>query len=170
MGPTSEHDPSAKNAVHLNFNDDISDNGLTVVNKSATTSIYSHSSENSRNCVHLYAPELTRAFDTTHTSITDGTRTKPMTETFIKNFHDKDAELPTTNPPPTTNDMLETTIIAQAQTTYQPTHTDTTYDTTNNTTDTLETQTTSAFRHPATKNYAATDIKKHRNTRFSIPL
>ena len=35
--------------------------------------IYSQCSENSRNRVHLYAPELTRAFDTTHTSTTDGT-------------------------------------------------------------------------------------------------
>jgi hypothetical protein len=60
--------------------------------------------------------------------------------------------------------MLETTILALAQTVSRPTHADTT----NDTTDTLETtilaqsqsqtQTTSFFHHPATKNYAATDI------------
>ena len=88
----SERDPDAENAVNPNFNDDISDNAPTVVNMSATTSIYSQCSENSRNCVHLYAPELTRAIDTTHTSTTDGTRTKPMTEIFITNFQDQNAE------------------------------------------------------------------------------
>ncbi len=82
----SERDPNAENAVNPNFNNNIYDNGLTVVNMSATTSIYSQCFENSRNCVHLYAPELTRAFDTTHTSTTDGTGTKPMTEIFITNF------------------------------------------------------------------------------------
>jgi hypothetical protein len=143
----SERDPKTKNVVNLNFNDDISDNGLTVVNMSATTSIYSQCSENSRNCVHLYAPEVTHAFDTTHTSTTDGTQTKPMTEIFIKNFQDEDAEFPTTNSPPTTHDSLETTILAQ----------------------TPRTQTKSAFRHPATKNYAATDIVKSKTTCFSIP-
>ena len=137
IGPMSERDPTAENAVNPNFNDDISNNGLDVVNMSATTSIYSQCSENSRNCVHLYAPELTRAIDTTHTSTTDGTRTKPMTEIFITNFQDENAEFPTTNSPPTTHDPLETTIPAQTRT-----------------------QTKSAFRHPATKNYAATDIVK----------
>jgi hypothetical protein len=48
IGPTSERDPSAENAVHLNFNDNISDNGLTIVDMSATTSIYSQCSENSK--------------------------------------------------------------------------------------------------------------------------
>ncbi len=66
IGPMSERDPNAKNTFDLNFNDDISDIGLTVVNMSVTTSIYSQCSENSRNCVHLYVPELTRAFDPTH--------------------------------------------------------------------------------------------------------
>ncbi len=60
----SEPDPNAKNAIDPNFNNDISDNGLTVVYMSATTSIYSQCSEKSRNRVHLYAPELARAFDT----------------------------------------------------------------------------------------------------------
>jgi hypothetical protein len=133
----SEHDPSAKNAVNLNFNDDITKNGLAVVNMSATTST-SQCSENSRNRVHLYAPELKRAFATTHTSTTDGTRTKPMTEIFIKTFQDKDMEFPTTNSP-TTMDMLEIAIPAQAQTTSWPCHADTTNATTNNTTDMLET-------------------------------
>jgi hypothetical protein len=146
IGPMSERDPNPENAVNPNFNDNISDNGLTVVNMSATTSIYSQCSENSRNCVHLYAPELTSAFDTTHTSTTNGTRTKPMTEIFITNFQDKNAEFPTTNSPPTTHDPLETTILAQTRT-----------------------QTKSAFRHPATKNYAATDIAKNKTTRLSIP-
>jgi hypothetical protein len=91
IGPMSERDPNAENAVNPNFNNDISDNGLTVVNMSATTSIYSQCSEKSRNCVHLYAPELTRAFDTTNTSTTDGTRTKPMTEIFIKKSRDENA-------------------------------------------------------------------------------
>jgi hypothetical protein len=126
IGPMSERDPNAENAVDLNFNDNISDNGLTVVNMSATTSTYSLCSENSRNCVHLYAPQLTRAFDTTHTSTTNGTRTKPMTEIFINNFQDKDAEFPTTSSPPTTHDPLETTILAQRQTKSRPTHADTT--------------------------------------------
>jgi hypothetical protein len=84
-----------------------------------------------------------------------------MMDIFIQNYKDKDAEFPTTHDP------LETTILAQAQTTYPPTHTDTTYDTT----DTLETtiilaqtrtQKKSAFRHLATKNYAATEIKKRK--------
>ena len=177
IGPMSEHDPNAKNAVDFNFNDDISNNGLTAVNMSATTSIYSQCSKNSRNCVHLYAPELTRSFDTTQTSTTDGTRTKPTTEIFIKNFQDKDAEFPITNSPPTTHDPLETTILAQTQTKSRPTHADTTYNTTNDTTNTLEitilvqtrTQTKAAFRHQAIKNYAATDIVKNKTTRFSIP-
>jgi hypothetical protein len=99
----SERDPSTKIAVNINFNDNNSDNGLTVVNMSATTSIYSQCSENRRNPVHLYAPELTHAFDTTHTSTTDRTRTKPMTEISIKNFHDEDTEFRTTNSPPTSN-------------------------------------------------------------------
>ncbi len=86
IGPMSKRDPSAKHAVTPTFNDNISANGLTIVNMSATTSIYSHNSENSRNCVYLYAPELTHAFDTTNTSTTDGTRTKPMTDIFIKTF------------------------------------------------------------------------------------
>jgi hypothetical protein len=146
IGPMSERDPKTKNVVNLNFNDDISDNGLTVVNMSATTSIYSQCSENSRNCVHLYPPELTNAFDTTHTSTRDGTQTKPMTEIFIKNFQDEDAEFPTKNSPPTTHDSLETTILAQTRT-----------------------QTKSAFRHPATKLYAVTDIVKNKTTCFSIP-
>jgi hypothetical protein len=64
IGPMSEPDPNAKNAIDPNFNNDISDNGLTVVYMSATTSIYSQCSEKSRNRVHLYAPELARAFDT----------------------------------------------------------------------------------------------------------
>jgi hypothetical protein len=85
--------------------------------------------------MHLYVPEVTRALDTTHTSTTDRTRTKPMTEIFIKNFHDEDAEFPTTNSPPTTNNTLETTILASAQTASRPTHADTT----NDTTDALET-------------------------------
>jgi hypothetical protein len=173
----SERDPSAKNAVNVTLNNDISENGLTVVNMSSTTSIYSHCSENSRNCVHLYAPELTRAFDMSHASTTDGTRTrKPMTEIFITNFQDEDTEFPTTNSPPTTHNPLETTILAQAQTTSRPTHADTFNHTTNNTSDTLETtilaqtrtQTKSALRHPATKNYAATDIMKNKTTPFSI--
>jgi hypothetical protein len=96
----SERDPSVKNAVNPNFNDNISDNGLNVVNMSATTSIYSQYSENSRNRVHLYAPELTRAFDTTHTSTKDRTRTKPMTEIFIKTVQDKDTEFPKKIPHP----------------------------------------------------------------------
>jgi hypothetical protein len=146
IGPMSERDHNAENAVNPNFNDNISDNGLTVANISATNSIYSQCSENSRNCVHLYVPELTRAFDTTHTSTTDGTRTKPITEIFVKNFQDKDAEFPTRNSPPTTHDPLETTILVQTRT-----------------------QTKSAFRHPATKNYAAIDIVKNKGTRFSIP-
>jgi hypothetical protein len=58
----SERDPNAENAVDLN--DDNSDNGLTVVNMSVTTSIYSQCSENSRKCVHLYAPELACALQT----------------------------------------------------------------------------------------------------------
>jgi hypothetical protein len=41
IGPMSERNPNAENAVDLNVNDDISDNGITVVNMSATTSIYS---------------------------------------------------------------------------------------------------------------------------------
>jgi hypothetical protein len=61
----------------------------------------------------------------------------------MKNFQDKDTEFPTTNSPPTTHDLLETTILAQTRT-----------------------QTKSAFRHPATKNYAATDIMKNKTTRF----
>jgi hypothetical protein len=108
IGPMSKRDPSAENAVNLNCNDDISNNGLTVVNMSATTSINSQCTENSRNRVHLYAPEVTRSSDTTHTSTTDGTRTKPMTEIFIKNFQDNNAEFPTTNSPPTTDDQLAT--------------------------------------------------------------
>jgi hypothetical protein len=47
IGPMSEHDPSVKKAVNPNFNDNISENGFTVVNMSATTSIYSQYSENS---------------------------------------------------------------------------------------------------------------------------
>ena len=108
IGPMSKRDPSAENAVNLNCNDDISNNGLTVGNMSATTSINSQCTENSRNRVHLYAPEVTRSSDTTHTSTTDGTRTKPMTEIFIKNFQDNNAEFPTTNSPPTTDDQLAT--------------------------------------------------------------
>ena len=69
-----------------------------------------------------------------------------MTEIFITNFQDENAEFPTTNSPPTTHDPLETTIPAQTRT-----------------------QTKSAFRHPATKNYAATDTVKYKTTRFSIP-
>jgi hypothetical protein len=68
----SKRDPSAENAVNLNCNDDISNNGLTVVNMSATTSINSQCTENSRNRVHLYAPEVTRSSDTTHTRIFAG--------------------------------------------------------------------------------------------------
>jgi hypothetical protein len=106
IGPMSERDPSAKNAVNPNFNDDIYNNGLTIVNMSATTCIYSQCSENSGNRVHLYAPELTCAF---HTSSKDGTRTKPMMEIFIKNFQDEDTEFPTTNshPPWTTRLKLQ---------------------------------------------------------------
>jgi hypothetical protein len=37
IGPMSERDPNGENAVDINFNDDISDDGLTVVNMSATT-------------------------------------------------------------------------------------------------------------------------------------
>jgi hypothetical protein len=44
IDPTSEHDPSAENAVNLNFKDYISNNGLTEVNMSAATSIYSQCS------------------------------------------------------------------------------------------------------------------------------
>jgi hypothetical protein len=91
IGPMSERDPNAENAVNPNFNDDISNNGLTVVNMSATTSIYSQCSENSRNCVHLYAPELTRAFDTTHTSTTDGT--------LLESGHTRRHSCPTRNTP-----------------------------------------------------------------------
>ena len=100
IGPMSERDPSAKNAVHPNFNDDISDNGLTVVNLSANKSIYFQYSELSRNRAHKYAPELTRAFATSHTSTTDGSRTKPMTEIFIKTFQEEDPEFPTIKPHP----------------------------------------------------------------------
>ncbi len=97
----SERDPSVKNVINPNFNFNIYKNGLTVVNMSATTSMNSQYSENSRTHVHLYAPELTRAFDTTHTSTTDGIQTKPMMGIFIKTFQDKDMEFPTTNSPPT---------------------------------------------------------------------
>ncbi len=69
-----------------------------------------------------------------------------MTEVFIKNFQDGNTEFPTTNSPPTTNDPLETTILAQTRT-----------------------QTNSAFCHPATRNYAATVITKNKTTRLSIP-
>jgi hypothetical protein len=150
--------PPAQNAVNSNFNNNISDNGLDIINMSTTASIYSQQSENSRNSVNLYAPELARVFDTTHTSTTDVIRTKPITEISIKTIQDKDAELPTTNSPPA------------------PPFTDTTHaDTTINSTDMLETtilaqtHTTSAFRHLATKNYAATDIKHKKTTQFSIP-
>ena len=78
IGPMSERDPPARNAVNSNFNNDICDNGLDIINMSATTSIYSQQSENSRNYVHLYdAPEHTRALDTTHFSTTDGIQAKP---------------------------------------------------------------------------------------------
>jgi hypothetical protein len=159
IGPMSERDPPAKNAVSTNFNDDISDNGLDIIKMSTTNSIYSQQSENNRNSVHSYASELTRTFDTTHTSTTDGIRTTPMTDISIKTIKEKETKFP----PPT--DSLPA-----------PPFTDTTHtDTTNNTMDTLETtilahtQTTSAFRHPATKNYAATDIKHKKTTQFSVP-
>jgi hypothetical protein len=97
IGSMSKRDPSVENVVNLNFNNNIFDNGLNVVNMSATTSIYSQYSENSRICVHLYVPELTHASDTTHTSTSDGTQTKPMTEISIKTFQDKDREFPITN-------------------------------------------------------------------------
>jgi hypothetical protein len=41
IGPTSEHDQPAKNAVSTNINDDISENGLDIINMSTTNSIYS---------------------------------------------------------------------------------------------------------------------------------
>jgi hypothetical protein len=59
----SEHDLPARNAVNPNFNDYISNTGLDMINMSTTNSIYFQQSENSRNSVHLYAPELTRAFE-----------------------------------------------------------------------------------------------------------
>ena len=97
--------------------------------------------------MHLYAPELTCAFGTTHTANLRQKQTNPMTALFIKTFQDKDTEFPTTND--TTNnsaDMLETKILAQSQA-----------------------QTPSALNHPATKKYAATDIKNKQTTRFSVP-
>jgi hypothetical protein len=101
----SKRDPSVENAVNLNFNDSISDNVLNVVNMSATTPTYSQYSENIRNFMHLYAPELTRAFDTTPTSTSDGTRTKPMSDIFIKTIKDEDTEFPISNSPPTTDPL-----------------------------------------------------------------
>ena len=126
--------------------------------------------------MHLYAPELTCAFGTTHTANLRQKQTNPMTALFIKTFQDKDTEFPTTNSPPTM-DPLEPTILAQTQTASWSTHADTTNDTTNNSADMLETkilaqsqaQTPSALNHPATKKYAATDIKNKQNTRFSVP-
>jgi hypothetical protein len=68
---------------------------------SATISIYSHQSDNSWNSVHLYAPEFTHAFDTTHTSTKDRIRKKPMTVIFIKTIPDKETNFPPTDSPPT---------------------------------------------------------------------
>jgi hypothetical protein len=62
IGPMSERDPPAKNAVSTSFNDDISDNSLDIINMSTTNSIYSQQSENSRNSEHSYASELTCTF------------------------------------------------------------------------------------------------------------
>jgi hypothetical protein len=72
IGLMSERDQPAQNAVNPNFNDDISNYGSDNINMSTTHSIYSQLSENSKNSVHLYAPKLKHAFDTTHTSITAG--------------------------------------------------------------------------------------------------
>ncbi len=91
---------------------------------------------------------------------TDGTRTKPMTEIFIKNFHDKDAEFPTTNSPPNTNDTLETTILASAQTAPRPTHADTTNKTTNNLTD---------GHHGHARNYDFSTVTDTDNIRLPPP-
>jgi hypothetical protein len=74
----SKHDPTAKNAVNPNFNDNISNNGLGVVKMSTITSII---------CL----------FDTTHTSTSDRIQTKPMTETFNKKIQDKETGFPTTD-------------------------------------------------------------------------
>jgi hypothetical protein len=60
IGPMSERDPGIENAVNPNFNDDICENVLAVVNMSANTSIYSPPALSSRRSVHLYMPELTR--------------------------------------------------------------------------------------------------------------
>ena len=65
IGPMSERDPGIENAVNPNFNDDICDNVLAVVNMSANTSIYSPPALSSRRSVHLYMPELTRTSCTT---------------------------------------------------------------------------------------------------------
>ncbi len=100
IGLMSECDPSVENAIEPNFNDNISNNGLNLVTITATTSIYSLYSENSRNHVYLYAAILTA----------DGTRTKPMTGIFIKTFQDGDTEFPSANSPPTT-DALQPIIL-----------------------------------------------------------
>jgi hypothetical protein len=127
---------------------------------SATISIYSHQSENSRNSAHLYdAPELTLAFNTTHTSTDNRIRKNPMTKFFTKTIPDKETKLPLMDSPPT------------------PPFTETTHtDTTNNSTDALEatiaahqSQTTFAFCHLATKNYAAIDIRHNKTTQFLFP-
>ncbi len=172
-----EHDPSAKNAVNPNFNKGISANGLTVVNMSATTSINSQYSEKSRNCVYLCAWTHTCTWNYSHFNYRRNPN-KTNDGNFIKTFQDKDKEFPTTNPPPSTDNPLETTILVQTQTpASRPTHTYTTNHSTNNTTDTPEitilaqtrTQTKSAFCHLATKNYGATDIMKNKTNHFLIP-
>ena len=73
IGPMSDRDTNVQSAVNLNFNDDIFDNALDIVNMSANASIYSHPTQSSRCSVPLYASELTRKLGTTHTVITDRT-------------------------------------------------------------------------------------------------
>jgi hypothetical protein len=147
IGPMSERDPGTENAVNPNFNDDICENVLAVVNMSANTSIYSPPALSSRRSVHLYMPELTRTSCTTHTAFTDGIRTKPMTEILIKTPQDEKSKFPTSISPPTPPYTDKTPA-------------DTTYASADMLTTTFPAQPhkTSAFHRPDTKIYGETDM------------
>ncbi|KAI2499646.1 hypothetical protein MHU86_14827 [Fragilaria crotonensis] len=93
IGPMSERDPGIENAVNPNFNDDICENVLAVVNMSANTSIYSPPALSSRRSVHLYMPELTHSTDTTYASVDMLTSTFPAQPHAMSAFHRPDTKI-----------------------------------------------------------------------------
>ncbi|KAI2505348.1 hypothetical protein MHU86_9054 [Fragilaria crotonensis] len=155
IGPMSERDPGIENAVNPNFNDDICENVLAVVNMSANTSIYSPPALSSRRSVHLYMPELTRTSCTLTLPSQTESEQNQWTEIFIK------------TPPRTRNRNSLRRISTPPYTDKTPA--DTTHASVDMLTSTFPAQphAMSAFHRPDTKIYGETDTTNKKTTRVS---